>query len=127
MVQASGGAVNFIVPLRRKLLHCVERCGLGIIVAKVHALHAHALIISKVLHFAEIQLFPGGSFGHGPIELLFGYKLRQANHGDPRECFLMGVIDPALPLLPPKALQRRHHIFKIAWDLVGTFVAHFGW
>lgn len=61
----------------------------------------------------------------GPVKDLFCHKLRQADEGEPPEIRLAGVVYALGILLPPQTLQGRHHIVKVALQLVFVHLAHF--
>ncbi len=95
-----------------------------VITADVHTLYAEAFSVGEEFHCGEIFLFLLRGFADGPVEFFSGHEFRQADHGDPLEIFLMGVVDPVTSVLPPEALQWRDYIGEIAVDLVTAFIAH---
>ena len=58
------------------------------------------------------------------MERLFRHELRQADEADPLKIGFAGVVHAVHALLPPQAFQRRHHIVKVALQLVFAQLAH---
>ena len=90
----------------------------------MHHLHAQPLFDRYELNVREAGLFLLFRFRDSPVEILPRHEIRNADNGYPVEILLVFIIDTLHTGLPPEALQRRHDIIKISFDLVRAFFAH---
>ena len=120
MVEPALPEIQFIALPPSVLLHGRHGGRLVVIGADVHTLDTQALLPRKEFHSREVLLFLFRGLPDGPAEDLFRYKLRQADEGDPPEIRLAGLVHALDILLPPQSLQGRHHIVKVALQLVLT-------
>ena len=119
-------ALVYSVPLfLRTALHGPDGLPLPVVGPQVHALDAQPVLIGEKLHSGAVQPLFLLRLPDGPVERLPGDKLGQADHGDPMEPLLVGKVDGSAPFHPPQALQGRHHIVKVALQLMLAQLAHF--
>lgn len=125
VMQAGIGKVEGIALLCRKFMHVVYGCRLAVVGSGMHALHAQTLVNLKQLDCGKVQLLFGRGFRDGPVKVGLGDKIGQADARDEVEVVLAHIIDVAAGrVLPPEALERRHHKVEIAFDTPRAFLRH---
>ena len=73
-------------------VHGLNRRGLVVVWAHVHALHAETLVIRKELHLAKVVPLLGGCLALRPLHLVWPREVGQTDEGDPVEVLLAGVV-----------------------------------
>ena len=124
-MKTSIGEVEGVTLFCRIFMHGVYGRRFVVVGPGVHALDAETLVNFKQLDGRKVQFLFGRGFSDGPVKVISGDEIGQADARDKVEIVLAYIIDVAARgVLLPETLERRHNKVEIALDAPRALLRH---